>query len=119
MATFYDDMAATAVELLTEFGAPVVLPRVTGGSYDPVTGETTPGSDDSQTTIGLIKPYPDNLIDGTRIRSTDKMLVITAAVEPLMSDTPQMSGNTLGNVVGIKTVSPAGTPVCYFVQVRA
>tara|TARA_R110000782_G_C14819221_1_gene413868 strand:- start:21717 stop:22073 length:357 start_codon:yes stop_codon:yes gene_type:complete len=116
---FYDDMAAVAVELLNEFGTPVVLPRVTGGSYDPVTGETTAGSDESATTIGLIKPYPDNLIDGTRIRSTDKMLVITAAVEPLMTDTPQMGGTTLGSVVGIKTVNPAGIPICYFVQVRA
>jgi len=116
---FYDDMAVVAVELLTEFGGAVTLPRVTDGSYDPVTGETTAGSDDTQATIGLIKPYPDNLVDGTRIRSTDKMLVLTASVEPLMTDTPQMGGVTLGSVESIKTVNPAGTPICYFVQIRA
>lgn len=119
MTTFYQDMAAVALELLQEFGASVTLPRESGGSVDPVTGVVTPGSDDTQTTTGLLKPYPDSLIDGTRILATDKMLVLSDEVEPLMTDTPQMGGSTFGSVVSIKTVSPAGTPICYFVQVRA
>ena len=114
----YDDMAAVAVELLTEFGAPVTLPRTTAGTYDPVTGVTTEGSDNTATTTGLLKPYPESLIDGTRIKSGDRMLVLVPTVEPTLDDSPVMGGETLGNIVSIVSSNPAGTPVCYFCQVR-
>lgn len=118
MTTFYEDMAAVAVELLQEFGAPVTFPRESGGSFDPITGVETPGSDDSETTIGLVKPYPEKLIDGTRIQMGDRMLVLSPEVEPSMDDKPMMGGAPLGNIVAITTSSPAGIPVCYFAQVR-
>lgn len=114
---FYDDMAATATELLTEFGAPVTLARTTGESTHPVTGVVTPGTDDTKTTIGILKKYPDNFIDGTRILSGDRMLILDASVQPLMTDRPVI-GEQQWTPVSIETINPAGTPLTYSVQVR-
>ena len=115
---FYDDMAATALELLTEFGVTITLPRTTGGSIDPVTGSVIAGTDASVTTTGLIKPYPDNLIDGTRIMQGDRELVLSNEQDPLPTDTPTIGGENW-SIVSIKTIKPDdATPVVYFCQVR-
>ncbi len=120
MAAFnYARMALTAEALITRFGGIVTFPRTIGGTQpDPVTGEYTEGVDATVTTVGLLKPYPANLIDGTRILSTDRMLILTKAIEPLMTDTPQMNGSTLGSIVEIKTSKPTDTALVYFCQIR-
>lgn len=115
--TFYADMAATALELLTEFGMSVTLQRTTGSSVDPITGEITAGTDASVITTGLIKLYPDRMIDGTRILQGDREIVLSNEHVPLSSDKAVISDENW-SIVDIKTISPAGTPVCFFVQVR-
>lgn len=115
--SFYDDMAATALELLNEFGQSVTLTRRTGNSIDPITGTVTAGTDASVITTGLIKPYPDSLVDNTRILSGDKEIVLSNQYVPTMTDKPRINGEDW-IIVNIKTINPAGTPVCYFVQVR-
>lgn len=117
MADFYTEMAAVALELLEEFGQSITLSRETGGSIDPITGEVTAGTDASVTTTGLIKPYPDRMIDGTRILSSDRELVLSNEQVPLPSDKPTIGGEEW-SIVEITTVSPAGTDVVYFCQVR-
>jgi len=118
-ATFYADMAATALSLLTDFGKTITLTRTTGTTYDPVTGATVAGTDASVTTTGLIKPYPDKLIDGTRIQSGDRELVLSNEQTPTMDDKPNIDGQQW-SIINIKTVKPDGaTPVVYFAQVRA
>ena len=118
MSAFYTEMADVAVELIDEFGATVTLNRVTGETYDPVTGEVTPGADDSKQTNGVLVDFPLKLIDGTRILSTDKQLIIDGTVEPLMTDEPEMFGEKFGSIVHIDKKSPAGVPLVYFLQVR-
>ena len=115
--TFYANMAATALRLLDKFGRPVVLTRTTGESIDPVTGRTTPGTDASVTTTGLLKPYPDRMIDGTRILDSDRELILSNERVPVPSDKPTIGGENW-SIVNIKTISPAGTDVIYFCQVR-
>jgi len=115
--SFYDRMAATTLRLLTKFGGPVVLPRETGEKIDPVTGAVTAGADATVTTTGLIKPYPDNMIDNTRILASDRLLVCSSEYEILPSDKPTIGGEDW-SVVSIKTVKPTDTAVVYFVQVR-
>ena len=117
-AAFYADMAATALELLTEFGKTVTLVRVTGDSYDPVDGSDVAGSDASVTTTGLIKPYNDSLIDGTRILSGDKELVLSNEQVPTQTDKVTIDGENWA-IVNIKTIKPDdATSVVYFCQVR-
>jgi len=115
--SFYDDMAATALELLAEFGRPVILLRVTGASTHPITGAVTDGVDSNLLTTGLITTYAENMIDGTRIMQGDRELVLSNEHEPAPTDKPVIGGEEWA-IVGINTVSPAGTDVVYKCQVR-
>jgi hypothetical protein len=110
-------MAATALKLLTKFGQQVTLTRYTGATIDPVTGEESSGSDVSTTVIGVLRPYPDKMIDGERIMAGDRELILSSSVEPLPADRFVIGGDAWG-VVSIKDIVPAGTTIVYFVQVR-
>lgn len=115
--SFYTDRAADALGLLTEFGYIVTLGRVTGNSVNPITGVVAPGVDCSVTTTGFDKPYADNLVDGTRILTSDRELILSNEQEPLPSDKPVINGENWA-IVNIKTVAGAGTAVIYKCQVR-
>lgn len=115
--SFYGNMADTTVRLLTKFGASVTLQRYTGRSIDPVTGAITAGSDASVVTTGVLRPYPSNMIDGTRILETDRELVITNEQIPQPTDKPTMDGQEWA-IVGITEMNPAGTVIAYKLQVR-
>ena len=112
--TFYSEMADVALELLTEYGRSITLTRTTGGSIDPVTGAIIAGASDDQVTIGVIKPYQASLIDGTLIKASDKEVILSSSIAPLMTDT--INGM---QIVKIDEISPAGTVVVYKVQVRS
>ena len=109
--SFYDNLAATASRLISKFGQDITVTRTSGVSIDPITGAAT-GSEVTLTGKGIYKTYPDSLIDGTLIKRTSKMVVIDNTVTPVMSD--KIDGL---NVTNIKTSSPAGTDLVYFVQV--
>lgn len=113
----YDKIAATALKLLTKFGQPITFARETGGSVDPITGVVTPGTDASVTTTGLLKTYPDNMIDGTRILKSDRELILSNEQVVQPSDKPVINSQDWA-IVDIKTLNPAGTVVIYKVQVR-
>ena len=117
MAFDYDKTAATALKLLTRFGQTVTFVRVTGGSINPITGAEIAGTDACVTTTGLLRKYPDKMIDGTRILSGDRELILSNEQEPLPSDKPTINGEDW-SIESIDTLSPAGTVVIYTVQVR-
>jgi len=117
-ATFYIGMAATAKSLLARYGTTVTLHRVTGETFDPVTGATVAGSDASVTTTGVLLKYAENAIDGVSIMAGDRKLVLSNEQEPLPSDNPVIGGENW-SIVSIDPVKPDdATPVVYFVQVR-
>lgn len=115
--SFYADMQATAARLIDQFGRDVVLVRESGGGIDPVTGAVTTGTDDSVTVRGIVRRYPNSLIDGTRIQATDREVVVEAKEQPLMTDRVRIDGKDYP-VEEIQTTDPAGTPLVYFVRVR-
>jgi len=117
VASFYDNMGSTALGLLVKFGQSITLARETGESVDPITGAVTAGTDASVTTTGILKLYPDNMVDGTRILDSDRMLILSNEQVPQPTDKPLIDGEEWG-VVNISTLSPAGTDVIYKVQVR-
>lgn len=117
MSFDYEKMAATALNLLEKFGGDVVFSRETGGSVDPITGTITPGIDASVTTTGLLKPYPDKMIDGARILASDRELVLSSEQEPLPTDKPVIAGEEWA-IVEINTVKPFDTVIVYFCQLR-
>ena len=115
--SFYGDMAATALTLLEEFGQAVTLIRKTGGKISPVLGETIPQVEGSVLTTGIIKRYKDSMIDGVRILSGDRELVLSNEQIPVQSDRVTI-GTENWSIINIDTIKPAGTPIVYFCQVR-
>jgi hypothetical protein len=116
--SFYDDIAATAVELLAEFGAPVTLTSVATGSYDPATGQgaTTPTN---YPATGVKLDYEQREIDGTNIRSGDQRVYLAPdlAVTPKTGDRLTV-GASVFQIIASRPLSPATTTVLHDVQVR-
>ena len=114
---FYNRMAATASRLLDKFGGVVSVVRNTGGSINPVTGTIVAGTNTTLTAKGLINDFADNLIDGTRILASDRLLILDSSFEPLLTDKPVVGGQNW-TIVSIKQVKPYAVSVVYFLQVR-
>lgn len=116
---FYTRMAQTASRLIKLKGAPVILKRYTGGIINPVTGEKTPIIQDDKNCFGILADYQQNYIDGKTILQGDKLLIIDSSVKPLKTDKPMMNYESLGVILNIKDIKPAGMSVVYFLQVRS
>lgn len=117
--TFYSEMASVVTEMFSEFGTDVIVDRISGSEIDPVTGVDWVTPTHSNFIIkGIFKKYPDNMIDGTRITSSDRMLILEpSGGEVLLSDKLTISGQ-LWPIMEIEIVKPAETALIYFVRVR-
>lgn len=117
--TFYDDMAATALSLLAEFGTPIVLQRDSGETFDPVTDVVTPGSTANLTVSGVFSKTTQSVKDsfGGNVQSGDRVLIIDATQTPQTSDRVVVGGYPW-KIVEIQPVSPAGIALIYRVLVR-
>jgi len=116
--SFYVSMAATALKLLTKFGADVTLQRTTGEVFDPITGSVTAGSVADIVTVGLLRPYPDTVIDGKRILAGDKELILSSSQTPHADDRVLIAGEAW-SIQNIKAVKPdLAAAVIFLVQVR-
>lgn len=116
--SFYSELAVVAAQLLAEFGQTVTIRRTTGKVASPVTGAvTTAGTVQDLTTKGVLRKYPDAVIDGTRMTTSDRELVLADTVQPLLTDKILIQGE-YWTVQRVETVNPAGTAMVYKVQVR-
>lgn len=114
---FYDKMAATASRLVVKFGKSITIRRTTAGTFDPVTGTQTGDTTADLTTNGIEQKIDTKLIDGTRIQNGDRMFVFDKTQVPTVED--QIIVNSVPwSIVMVTPVSPAGTDIVYFVQVR-
>ncbi len=116
-AAFYNKMAITAGKLLTKFGSTVTITRTTGRTDDPVTGAVVSGTTTTYSPKGILQTYRDDLVDGSRILSGDRLVVLDDTIEPLTSDKLTINAE-LWNVVSITQSIPATIALVYFVQVR-
>lgn len=114
---FYDDMAATATELIAEFGAPITLTKITP-QYDAEESEVTE-STSTYTGVAVRTEYKINDIDGTYIQQGDALLVIApeGMEKPETGDEITYDGETW-KVVNGSIVRPATTTVCFKAQIR-
>jgi hypothetical protein len=65
-----------------------------------------------------MKKYPENLVDETRITSSDREIIIEASVvEPLLTDTVSINSQEWP-IMEIHSINPAGTPLVYSMRVR-
>lgn len=112
----YAAMATTARQLLAEFGQTITVTRTTGETIDPVTGAVTPGTDTTYSPKGVLRPFPNNLIDETRITTSDRELILDDTVEPQMGDVVTVGGENW-NIQSIIGTKPAGVDLVWRVQV--
>lgn len=123
MSFDYASAAATAKEMLTDFGASAILRRVGGTSpvYDPATGTMVPGAPAvaDENLIAVVIDYPEAMIDGTLIQTNDLQVFVSpvGVVEPKASDLFIWQGEQFV-IVKHKELAPAGVNVLYEWQVR-
>lgn len=113
--SFYSDMAATAKELITEYGFDVTL-RFNNGTHNPVTGAKTTSNTDT-TTKGIFTKISQTLRNDFSVMNGDKVCVLISDVEPT-KNASLLVDNVAYKIIDIKTVKPATEAIVYFVQVR-
>ncbi|WP_460060151.1 hypothetical protein [Pseudomonas sp. H2_H09] len=120
---FYDEMAVTALNMITEFGQPVIIRATIVGEYDPETGSAPPDSIKEQTAQGILLDFTGQEFQtNSLIKQGDKKLKVAAqglAWVPGLLDKVVAQGRTWSIVPPLKEVNPAGTPILYELQVRS
>lgn len=118
MSSFYTGLAGVASQLLKDKGQSLTLTRAVDSSYDPATGITTPGIATTYTGYGAAFNYMAGEIDGTLVQNGDIKLVLEATdTAPEKGDTVPIDSITY-RAEDVNTISPAGTPVIYILQLR-
>lgn len=119
MSFDYADLALTADELLTEFGAGATLSRTIAGGYDTATGISAPESIDVQSVTAVCIDYDAKYIDGTLIIRGDKQVFMSAkdATLPMAGDKFTWQGGAF-SVIAVTPLAPAGLTVLFELQVR-
>jgi hypothetical protein len=120
---FYDEMAVMALEMITEFGQPVIIRATTAGEYDPDTGAAPVDTVTEQTAQGILLDFTgQEFQNNSLIKQGDKKLKIAAqglAWVPDLLNKVIVQGRTWSIVPPLKEINPAGTPILYELQVRA
>lgn len=82
------DLSKAATSLLKSLGdeTHVKITRTTGGAFNPVLGETTGATTNVLAAVGAVVKIDNKLVDGERIKATDKMILLDNALTPLMTD---------------------------------
>ncbi|AUR99402.1 head-closure protein [Vibrio phage 1.265.O._10N.286.52.F6] len=89
-----------------------------GGVEDPNTGQWTPGTSFSTAIDGALVAYSERLVDGTNIRSGDKMLICAFDAPIQNNSVIEIYGNDW-TVVNTNPINHAGQVQIYKLQVRS
>lgn len=118
MSFDYVDTAELAIEVLAEFGAPVVRRATTVGAYSPSTGAATQATVDT-TRSGVIFDFGAGQanVRGQLVQATDKRLLVDPTDEVLLTDLFVVNSKTY-TVVSVGEINPAGTRCLYDLHVR-
>lgn len=103
------DLSNTATQLMKSLGDEtyVKITRTTGSVFDPVAGTETGGTTSVIDAVGVVVRIDNSLIDGERIKATDKMILLGKGVTPLMTDLITFGGID-NKVIRIEEVNHAG-----------
>ena len=125
MTSFYTGLRSTADTLLRDKGQTCVLTVVTPGTYDPNTGTSTPTTA-TYTVTAAVFAYPEHVIDGTRIKTSDSKVLMSAldtsgvaVPTPKADDVFTDEAGAVFTVIAAKPTAPGGTAVIWTLQVRA
>ena len=113
------DLSLTATSLLKSLGDEtyVSITRKSGGVFDPVEGQATGATTSILPAVGAATKLDSKLVDGTRIKATDKMIILDGAIEPLYTDLISFGGIS-HTVVDIDEINHAGVTQLWKVTCR-
>lgn len=118
MSAFSDEMAALALELLTEFGEAVSFVRTTEGAYDPATATTGSATTSNFSGFGAPINYDGFDIDGTVIRQSDiKLFVNAVSTLPITGDAVTVD-SVVYRVMNTRRYAINSEDVLYELQLR-
>lgn len=114
----YSEIAANALEVLTEFGRDVTRRSYSQGAYDPATGLVTPTTADTPRRGALFDFGAGQTLErGTLIQGGDKRLLLDATSTVAQQD-HFIIGGVEYVIVSIGEIAPAGTAVLYDIHLR-
>jgi hypothetical protein len=113
------DLSATATKLMKSLGDEtyVTITRKSGGTFDPVEGTNTGETTSILPAVGVVARVDSRVVDGTRIKATDKMIILDKEVTPNYTDLMSFAGID-HTVVDIDEINHAGITQIWKVTVR-
>jgi hypothetical protein len=117
-----DDLQGDIADVLNDpdYGRDVTLRRTVPGAYNPADGSTGSPTVTDYASRGLLLEYNDTLINGTLIRTGDRICILRVqglAIAPLQTD-KLLVGADIYDIVSFKTGELGGTAYLYTLQVR-
>lgn len=111
--SFYEDMAQLASDMVTEYGRSMLLRSyiVTGTDYEPIKTAI-----DTAIT-GVFTTFNTSDIDGTLIKSEDKICIVDANIVPDKSNSIVDSGFVY-EIINVMEIKPAEVGILYKLHVR-
>jgi len=118
VADLYANLAKTAARLLAKYGVQRTFTRETEDSFNPVTGVRAV-TESTYSGKAAVFDYNNSEIDGERVQAKDKRVLLEAvSTAPIIGDSVSIDSAD-HSVLHVKKIAPAGTVVCYELQVRA
>jgi hypothetical protein len=114
---FYDAMATVVTNQLAQFGMAMALRRVSGATYDPITGTTSGATSADLPVTGLTTKITAGYAATFAVEANDRMAILDGAVQPLLTDL-LVIGGVPWQIIAIDPVQPATTPLAYRCQIR-
>tara|TARA_R110000868_G_scaffold101073_1_gene278277 strand:- start:2391 stop:2747 length:357 start_codon:yes stop_codon:yes gene_type:complete len=113
----HKSLQATSKKLLDKFGKfGYIKLSKSSGDYDPVTGEKL-GTESTHDLYAVDLNISKELVDGTLIFGSDRMVIMSSDIEPEMGDDIIIGTRQL-EIIAIMPLSPGGDDVFYKVVCR-
>jgi hypothetical protein len=116
--SFYSDLAATASQLIREYGASASLKTITQGAYDNATSKALTTVTTVTVSAVVFPGAGYRYLDGSQVQEGDQYGFVAVGVNPpKVGDTITWNGAPLG-VIKVSVLAPAGINVLYEVGLR-
>lgn len=114
----YSGLSVTVLKLISRFGQDVIITRRIQGTYDTLTS-SVPVTDTTITGSGIVDQYQNDEVTGTLIQLSDiKMFIAANGISGIIAGDMVTFGSIKYNVISVKQINPAGTPLLYECQLR-
>lgn len=116
--SFYENIAATALRLISEKGRNVTYRAFTTGNYNPATGSVSGDSTTDTTVKMVVTRVVTQNIDNSTLQRGDRLLLIAAGVVVPNEKDRIVDGSDTFQIISVEEIKPADTAIVYKLQVR-